>query len=109
MAVDPDLEACTGQAAQAGDVQAMSVLGGILFQKHEVAEAEGWWRKKLATILAERDPRARRTMGPQRGEGQIKVTGSMPSESPKTADDFNTLYATLGVRVSPDDAMLELV
>ena len=67
MAVDPDFEARTRQAAQAGDAQAMFTLGGILFQKQERAEAEAWWRKaaeqgnvdamsNLAAILLETDP-----------------------------------------------------
>jgi TPR repeat protein len=67
MAVDPDFEARTRQAALAGDVRAMSILGGILFQKQEVAEAGEWWRKaaeqgnvdamsNLAATLVETDP-----------------------------------------------------
>jgi WD40 repeat protein len=34
---------------------------------------------------------------------------SLPSASPKTPDDFNALYATLGIRVSADDGTLALV
>lgn len=67
MAVDPDFEARTRQAAQAGDAQAMYTLGGICFQKQERAEAVAWWRKaadqgnvdamsNLAATLVETDP-----------------------------------------------------